>query len=51
MTAQHIFSKRIFLGILCVAFALSVAGCGKKPRKLDSSDETVTFPNQYPTSR
>ena len=51
MTAQNIFLKRTFLGMLCLALAVSVAGCGKKPGKLDSPDETVTFPNRYPTSR
>jgi predicted small lipoprotein YifL len=51
MTMQNIFLKRVFLAVLCLAFALSVAGCGKKPKKLTSPDKTVTFPTQYPTSR
>tara|TARA_R110002072_G_scaffold132608_18_gene272788 strand:+ start:3712 stop:3867 length:156 start_codon:yes stop_codon:yes gene_type:complete len=51
MTAKNMILKRGLLTALCMAFALSVAGCGKKPRKLTSPDETVTFPTQYPTSR
>lgn len=51
MMTQNIFMKRTLLAVLCLAFALSVAGCGKKPSKLTSPDETKTFPTQYPTSR
>ncbi len=51
MSAQSIIVKRSFLAILCVAFALSVGACGKKPSKLPLPDETKSFPTQYPTSR
>ena len=51
MSAQSIIVNRGFLAVLCLALALSVAGCGKKPSKLTSPDETKTFPTQYPTSR
>ena len=51
MMTQNFVVKRAFLAVLCLAFALSVAGCGKKPRNVKSPDETKTFPTQYPTSR
>ena len=51
MIVQTMAMKRLFLAVLCLAFALSVAGCGKKPRKVTSPDESTTFPTQYPTSR
>jgi ABC-type glycerol-3-phosphate transport system substrate-binding protein len=51
MTAQTIFLKKMLLTVICLAFALALAGCGKKPKDVSSPDETVTFPTQYPTSR
>ena len=51
MIAQKVIAKRFFLIILCLAFAMPVAGCGKKPSKLTSPDKSKTFPTQYPTSR
>lgn len=51
MTTQNSIVNRGFLVVLCLAFALAVAGCGKKPSKVKSPDETKTFPTQYPTSR
>jgi len=44
-------TKRAFLIVLSLAFALSVAGCGKKQRVVKSPDESSSFPTQYPTSR
>ena len=43
--------KRALLIVLSLAFALSVAGCGKKPRDLKAPNDTSSFPTQYPTSR
>lgn len=51
MIGRSNIAKCGFLAVLCLAFALSVGGCGKKPSKLKSPDETKTFPTQYPTSR
>tara|TARA_E500000331_G_scaffold286484_1_gene281291 strand:- start:756 stop:911 length:156 start_codon:yes stop_codon:yes gene_type:complete len=51
MIAPKVIAKRFFLAVLCLAFVMSVAGCGKKPSKLASPDESTTFPTQYPTSR
>tara|TARA_E500000331_G_scaffold41574_1_gene34306 strand:- start:381 stop:536 length:156 start_codon:yes stop_codon:yes gene_type:complete len=51
MIAQKVVAKRVFLVVLCLAIAIAVAGCGKKPSKLTSPDESKTFPTQYPTSR
>tara|TARA_R110000868_G_scaffold36962_2_gene130704 strand:+ start:17768 stop:17908 length:141 start_codon:yes stop_codon:yes gene_type:complete len=43
--------KRALIIVLSFAFALSVAGCGKKPREVKSPGDTSNFPAQYPTSR
>jgi len=43
--------KRALLIVLSLAFTLSIASCGKKPRNVKSPDDTSSFPTQYPTSR
>jgi hypothetical protein len=51
MNAQKVIGKWIFLVVLCLAVATSIVGCGKKPSKLTSPDESKTFPSRYPMSR
>lgn len=51
MNVRNTVFKRGVLVTLCVVFGLAVAGCGKKPGKVKSPDESTSFPTQYPTSR
>ena len=43
--------RKSLLIVLSLAFALSVASGGKKPRNVKSPDDTSSFPTQYPTTR
>ena len=43
--------RRIIVVLTALSLGLAVAGCGKKPRDLDSPPGSPKFPTQYPTSR